>query len=229
MVGRALNVCGALFAYLCVATVLAEATSLAYLWSKGKLNEETVLRVVAAANGIEHPRPSQQTASREESKQVSLEDLARARALKSRDLELREQSLADNVAVVKAEYDKLIDEKNRYERIKAAFRTQLDELYEGALADNRETARLILESLKPKQAKDQILRMVQDGEINDVATLLSTMPTTKRAKILGEFKTEEEAATLAEILKLIREGVPETALIEDAMKQLEQPDKSAAP
>ncbi|HVX61791.1 MAG TPA: hypothetical protein VHC19_14345 [Pirellulales bacterium] len=227
--GRALNICGALIAYLCVATVLAEAISLAYLWSKGKLNEETVLRVVAAANGIERPQPSQTSAVPEDGKQVSLEDLARARAMKSRDLELREQSLADNVAVVKAEYDKLIDEKDRYERIKAAFRSQLDELHEGALANNRETARLILESLKPKQSKEQILRMVQDGEINDVATLLSAMPTTKRAKILGEFKTDEEAATLAEILKLVREGIPETALIEDTMKQLEQPDKSAAP
>ena len=74
--GRALNICGALIAYLCVATVLAEAFSLAYLWSKGKLNEETVLRVVAAANGIERPQPSQTSAGREESKQVSLEDLA---------------------------------------------------------------------------------------------------------------------------------------------------------
>ncbi len=229
MVGRTLSVCGALIAYLCVATVLAEAVMLAYMWSKGSLNEEMALRVVAAAKGIDRPKPGQKSSEADEGKQVSLEDVARARAMKSRDLELREQSLGNNVAVVKAEYDKLIDEKDRYERIKAAFRSQLEELHEGVLANNRETARVILESLKPKQSKEQIVRMVKEGEIDDAVSLLAQMPTTKRAKILSEFKTDEEAATLAEILKLIREGVPETALIEDAMKQLEQPEDSAAP
>jgi hypothetical protein len=140
---------------------------------------------------------------------------------------LREQSLTNDVAVVKSEYEKLIDEKDRYERIKAAFRAQLDELHEGVLANNRETARLILESIKPKQAKDQVLRMVKEGEMDDVVSILSLMPTTRRAKIIGEFKTEEEAATLAEILQLIREGVPEAKLIEDAQRQLDQGENAA--
>jgi hypothetical protein len=225
MVGRVLAGGGALLAYLCIATVLAEALGLAYLASKNKLNEAMFLRIVAAANGIDRPaaRRSPGEGDPDDVRQVSLDDLAKARALRSRDLELREQSLTNNVAVVKTEYDKLVDEKDRYERIKAAFRAQLDELHEGVLANNRETARLILESIKPKQAKDQILRMVKDGEMSDVVAILSLMPTTKRAKIIGEFKTDEEEATLAEILKLIREGVPEADLIEDAQRQLEQP------
>ena len=224
MFGRLIGGCGAALAYLCIATVLAEGICLGFLAMQGKLNEELVLRVVAAANGIERPSASQ--ASDDENRderQLSLDDLARARALTSRDLELREQSLTNNVTVVKSEYDKLIDEKDRYERIKAAFRKQLDELHEGVLANNRETARLILESVKPKQAKDQVLRMVKDGEMDDVVSLLSLMPTTKRAKIIGEFKTDDEAAILAEILKLIREGGPEAKLIDDAQQQLDKP------
>ena len=224
MFGRLIGGCGAALAYLCIATVLAEGICLGFLAMQGKLNEELVLRLVAAANGIERPSASQ--ASDDENRderQLSLDDLARARALTSRDLELREQSLTNNVTVVKSEYDKLIDEKDRYERIKAAFRKQLDELHEGVLANNRETARLILESVKPKQAKDQVLRMVKDGEMDDVVSLLSLMPTTKRAKIIGEFKTDDEAAILAEILKLIREGGPEAKLIDDAQQQLDKP------
>ncbi|HUY91741.1 MAG TPA: hypothetical protein VMV10_23565 [Pirellulales bacterium] len=224
MFGRLLGGFGAALAYLCIATVLAEGLCLAFLASQGKLNEETALRVVAAANGIDRPSAASKPGDDEDrdARQISLDDLARARALTSRDLELREQALADNVAVVKAEYDKLIDEKDRYERIKTAFRAQLDELHEGVLANNRETARLILESVKPKQAKDQVMRMVKDGEMNDVVSLLSLMPTTKRAKIIGEFKTEDEAAILAEILKLIREGGPEAKLIEGAEQELEK-------
>ena len=229
MVGRILAGCGALLGYLCIATVLAQALGLAYLSSKGKLDEAMFLRIVAAASGIDQPQSGQKPPGEgdDDSRQVSLDDLARARAQRSRDLELREQSLTNDVAVVKSEYEKLIDEKDRYERIKAAFRAQLDELHEGVLANNRETARLILESIKPKQAKDQVLRMVKEGEMDDVVSILSLMPTTRRAKIIGEFKTEEEAATLAEILQLIREGVPEAKLIEDAQRQLDQGENAA--
>lgn len=228
MFGRLLGGFGAALAYLCIATVLAEAICLGFLAMRGKLNEESVLNVVAAANGIVRPSATDKGDGGDgDERQVSLDDLARARALTSRDLELREQALANNVAVVKTEYDKLVDEKDRYERIKAAFRAQLDELHEGVLANNRETARIILESVKPKQAKDQILRMVKDGEMNDVVSLLSLMPTTKRAKIIGEFKTDDEAEILAEILKLIREGGPEAKLIEDAKQELEQPTDGA--
>ena len=229
MIGRMIGGVAALVALLCVATVAAEALLLGYFYSRGKLNEPTVLRVVAAANGIELPRPrAAETEKPDNAEEVSLEALARARALKSRDIELREQALGENMAVVKAEYHKLIEEKDRYERIKTAFRAQLDELRDGVLANNRETARLILESMKPKQAKDQLLRMVKEGEVSDVVKLLSLMPTAKRKKIIDEFKSDEEAQTLAEVLKLIREGVPESKLIDDAAKAIDQPDDAAA-
>ncbi|HEX5446262.1 MAG TPA: hypothetical protein VFW87_20715 [Pirellulales bacterium] len=225
-----IGIVAALIAALCVATVAAEALLLGFLYSRGKLDEPAVLRVVAAANGIEMlPAAATESETPGNTEEVSLEAMARARALKSRDIELREQSLGENIAVVKTEYNKLIEEKDRYERIKTAFRAQLDELRDGVLANNRETARLILENMKPKQAKDQILRMVKEGEVNDVVMLLSLMPTAKRAKIIGEFKTDEEAQTLAEVLKLIREGVPETKLIDETEKAINQPDQAAAP
>ncbi|HJT31714.1 MAG TPA: hypothetical protein VJ783_06640 [Pirellulales bacterium] len=230
MIGRLIGGVAALIAVLCVATVAAETLLLGYLYSRGKLDEPTVLRVVAAANGIEISPPTPtKVEDPNGGEEVSLEALARARALKSRDIELREQSLGENMAVVKVEYNKLIEEKDRYERIKTAFRAQLDELREGVLANNRETARLILESMKSKQAKDQILRMFKEGEANDVVKLLSLMPTAKRKKILDEFKTDEEAQTLAEILKLIREGVPETKLIDETEKAIDLPDEAAKP
>jgi phage-related baseplate assembly protein len=59
--------------------------------------------------------------------------------------------------------------------------------------------------------------------------ILSQMPSAQRAKLIGEFKTDAEAETLAEILKLIREGVPETALIDDTEQKLNQADEAARP
>lgn len=227
MLGRLLAVAAAIVAAICVATVIAEGLMLAYLHSRGKLDEPTMQKMLAVAGGVElAPSRAARAAQEAESarEQASLEDVARERALKSRDLELREQALNDSAAIVKTEYAKLVDEKDRYERIKAAFRAQLDEIREGSLAENRETARAILENMKAKQAKDQVLRMVKEGEMKDVIKILSLMPGTKRKKILDEFKTDEEAQTLAEILKQIREGVPETNLVDEAEQSLAQPD-----
>ena len=232
MIGRLIGATGMLLAAICVATVAAQAILLGYLWSRGKLTERTVTRAIAAANGAELGGLSDGAARSKgpaDAEQPSLDDLARARAVHSRDIELREQALGDNLAMVKSEYAKLIDEKDRYERIKAAFRAQLDTLREGTLANNRETARQILETIRPKQAKDQILRMVKDGQLSDVVLILSQMPSGRRAKVIQEFKTDAEAETLAEILKLVREGVPETSFIDDTEQKLNQADEAARP
>lgn len=226
MLGRLLAAAAAIVAAVCVATVMAEGLMLAYLHSRGKLDKQTVQNMIAVANGVEFASNRAPRADAESTReQASLDDVARARALKSRDLELREQALSDDAAIVKTEYAKLVDEKDRYERIKTAFRAQLDELRAGALAENRETARGILENMKAKQAKDQILRMVKGGEMTDVIKILSLMPGTKRKKILDEFKTDDEAKTLADILKQIREGKPETNLVDEAERSLAQPDR----
>lgn len=227
MLGRLLATVAAIIAAVCVATVIAEGLLLAYLRSHGKLDEHTVQKLVAVANGVEiTPSRAARAADAADAarEQASLEDVARERALKSRDLELREQALNDSAVIVKTEYAKLVDEKDRYERIKAAFRAQLDELRTGSLAENRETARAILENMKAKQAKDQLLRMVKEGEMKDVIKILALMPGAKRKKILDEFKTDDESKTLAEILKQIREGVPETNLVDEAEQSLAQPD-----
>ena len=231
MIGRLLAAATALIAAVCVATVIAELLAFGYLRSRGKLDEKTVRKLIAVANGMEITPPRAKHgggADNTAPEQASLDDVARERALKSRDIELREQSLNDNVSMVKTEYAKLIEEKDRYERIKAAFRAQLDELREGTLAENRETARTILENMKPKQAKEQVLRMLKDGEMNDVIKILSLMPSNKRKKIVDEFKTEDESQKLAEILKEIREGVPESNLVDTAEKSLEDTGAATA-
>ncbi|HWB10038.1 MAG TPA: hypothetical protein VG826_12470 [Pirellulales bacterium] len=230
MIGRLLGGLASIISAICVATVIAAALGLGYLRQQGKLDEKTLLKVVAVINGMEASPaavPQDETGAQPGSEQASLEHVARQRALKSRDIELREQALNDNLSVVRAEYAKLIDEKDRYERIKAAFRAQLDQEREGVLATNREVVRGILENLKPKQAKEQILRMVNNGEMTDVIKILSLMPSGRRGKILGEFKTDEEAEKLADILKQIRDGVPEEGLIDEAENALAQPDASA--
>jgi hypothetical protein len=137
-----------------------------------------------------------------------------------RNLELREQALQSGMERVRFEQKKLAEDKDNYDRITTAFEKQLDELHTGALATGRENIRLIWESIKPKQAKEQILQMMQANEQEDLVAILSAMPIGKRAKIIGEFKTDEENKKLDEILDLIRRGMPETKVVNRTEEQV---------
>ena len=90
------------------------------------------------------------------------------------------------------------------------------------MTTGHENVRSIWENIKPKQAKEQILKMIEADEIKDVVTIFSAIPITKRAKIVAEFKSPEETKKLDDILRLIREGVAEVNLIEKTDRQIKQ-------
>ena len=50
------------------------------------------------------------------------------------------------------------------------------------------------------------------------------MSDAKRKKILGEFKTTQEAEKLSEILRIIRQGAPQSKLADRTQEQLDQPN-----
>jgi len=146
--------------------------------------------------------------------------LADARARRARDLELREQEL-DNLRnrLAKSQSD-LLAENDRIRRMRDDFEARLKTLRDGALASNLENARVMLENMKAKQAKEQIQKMLTDGELKQAVALLAAMPIEKRAKIVTEFKTDEESQQLAEMLREIRKGEPEVTMIDETQDRL---------
>jgi hypothetical protein len=220
--GRILGALMGLVTYSCVATLLAVGATLAYLRLSDTLTDDTVQKIVAVLEGAELFDPNREVPQKpksEDSEQPSYEDREQARDLQARNLELREQALNSRLDLVRAEQRALVADKERHERLKEAFTNQLTALREGTTSSGRENVRMIWENIKPKQAKEQILQMLAAQEINEVVALLSAMPIDRRAKIVGEFKTPDEAAKLEEILRLIREGIPEINLVEKTLNQ----------
>lgn len=222
----------ALLAYVCVATMIAQASALVYLRATGRLDDAKLARLSDAFQGIERkpdseakPDPPAEPSLLEE---PSLELRDSARDLATRNLELREQAVKSALDRVLYEKNALTQEKERYELIKRTFEEQLAALREGALSSGRESVRLIWENIKPKQAKEQILQMLEDNELNEVVTILTAMPIARRAKIVSEFKTADEAEKLDEILHQILDGVPEVDLIDDTNDQV-KPQTALAP
>ena len=69
--------------------------------------------------------------------------------------------------------------------------------------------------------------MVDEGSMQEVVALLSGMTAAKRAKVIGEFKTEDESDKLARVLKQIRTAEPELSLIDQAKTDLKGPPTTA--
>ena len=220
--GRLIGALTGLMAYFCVATLLAAGTTLVYLRLSGLLSDGTIQKIAAVLEGAELANANHEKAHEkkpEDSEQPSYEDRDQARDLRARNLELREQTLNSRIDLVRSEQRTLRVDKERHERLKEAFTSQLTAMRDETTSAGNENVRLIWENIKPKQAKEQILQMLAAEEINEVVALLSAMPIDKRAEIVSEFKTPEESGKFAEILHLIREGVPKTNLLEKTLNQ----------
>jgi len=82
-----------------------------------------------------------------------------------------------------------------------------------------ETVRAILGTIKPQQAKEQLVGMLKDGELDQVVAILSEMSDSKRAKIIGEFKTPEENEMIGQVLEHLRKGGQLSELANEALNQ----------
>jgi len=223
MISRLLRLATSVAVYFCVATCIAEALVVGYVWSALELDRSKLVRILAVAYGIdpaegghedEHGQPPP-------AEQISLDEIAKARAIHVRHLELREQALRSALDQLRFEQTKLADETKRYDKQKEEFEARLAALEQEAQSGGIVELTSIMEKIKAKQAKEQILKMLADRQINDVVAMLSSMQASKRAKIIGEFKTPEESDKLAEVLRRIREGAPTAELAKKAEQELE--------
>lgn len=221
---------GAILLWFCVGTVLAQGALLSVLWAKGFLSQERVLSALAAWQGLDiHSTASAaHTAPDEQREEPSYDEIVRRRALLSLDLDLRESAIDKSLSDLRNVETQIRTERERLDGWKQSFDDRLASLQttttEAALQELQRT----LEAIAPKQAKDQLLNMLDspanrhDRPMQDVVSVIKAMPLDKRKKIFGEFKTPQEVEKLGEILQEIRLGTPDSDLIRDSRSQLQQ-------
>jgi hypothetical protein len=226
MIGRLVRGVWGAILYFALATLIAEGIVTACLRASGRLDEEKLAQVLAVLQGI----PPAETKAAEEVKKespapepVPYEQVLEARALKDKNLQLRALAVDNAWAQLKTERLQLADAQQRYKLQLADFNSRLDSVAKGAKVSGRDEVRRILESIKPKQAKELVLGMLDNGEDEEVVLLLSGMSDSKRAKLFGEFKTADENKKIDEVLRRIRQGAPDAPLAETAKGQLKPP------
>jgi hypothetical protein len=208
----------AVIGYICVGTVVSAAVGGVYLWSSGRVNNDKIFRMLALIHDVEL-NPEKTTAQRDKQGDalgtMSYEDIEEARKVKSRILELKMQSLNKGLSQVTFERDELTKDKERYVLLRTSFEQRLKELQTETENKGYADVRLIWENVSPKKAKEQILKMVEADEMEDVVHILSEMPIGKRAKIVSQFSTPEETEVMDKLLRMIREGGAVSSLLNE--------------
>lgn len=219
--GRLLGMLASLFAAFCVATLLVQAVLGAYLWFHWKLDRPKLVGMLAAAQGVDITPQKEAQASADDLRpeQPSFDDMLQARAVKVRHLELREQALRNGLDQLRFLDSQLSQQEQQFQKSQQEFETRLATLLDGAQAEGRDEVGNVLTSIKAKQAKELVVEMLDNEELDQVVLLLKAMPSSKRAKIIGEFKTPEELERIGEVLRRIREGDPMADIADGAANQ----------
>lgn len=220
---RVVHAVGRAFLYLCVATVIAQVAGIGTLWFKGALDRPRLYRVLAALHGIDILAMHAQRLARQETPQPQQPVLAQREAAdgrKSLDIDLREMAVNKGLLDMQNLQTALRTERARFQDLKQAYDTRLQQLLEEEqLAARREVQRT-LEAIQPAQAKQQILKMIDDDAMDDVVAIIKSMPIDKRKKIIAEFKQRDDERVLFDILKNMRMGEPAVTQIEEARNRL---------
>ena len=213
----------AMFLYFCTATVIAQLIGVAMLLGGGNVSPEGFTDILAIAQGVDvfalRLQGVQQT-TQTSIEQHSTEQSEHDRAIKLRDLELREQAISNQLKLVRAEKIILEAQREKFDRLIKVTQIQqakrLNEKDIENLAKEVET----IQKMKPKPAKELLSRMLDNSELDRVVAILFSMPVADRSKIVNEFKTQDDIERLDEILKRIEEGGKEGDQRRAALKSL---------
>jgi|HubBroStandDraft_6_1064221.scaffolds.fasta_scaffold85171_3 hypothetical protein len=214
----------------CVTVMLSEALGLALLWSQGLLSTRR-LREVREVFG---PQEKEAVAFEAEPQPAlpSSQDVLRERSLRVLSLTSLETEVGLLKSMIENERNGLIAQRADFQKEKAAFNSQLQQLADKNIVEAREQSRTVLLALP---AADAVERLMQLSVTEDVL-LMREMPEAKIALLLKEFSTQPEggdAATAArdtaariqrakDIFERITKGEPRESIIRSALNNLQQ-------
>lgn len=210
--GRWFDATVTLLVHLCAALLIGQVIVAAHLWIAWKITPDrlaTMLQVAKGnlpdATGTSGPA-EEDTRADQPPEEPSYDAILKQRALEYRDLELRDMALQSDMQELSLLKEKVTQQSNLLAQQADQFRRQIAQVQQAAEEEGLDTVRRTLESIKPDQAKQFVLDMLDEGEEDALVALLEGMDNSRRARILGTFETPEETEQIANVLRRIREG-----------------------
>lgn len=218
--------------YLSIVTILAEAGGLVVCWAKGNLTEESMLQVMAVARDVDLStlrRRQERTRMLAPPDDVSMEEVENARTAAALDLTMREMAIDKGLIDILEISEQFNLQWEEYKKVKDGFDQEFEKLRKGATDEGVKDVQRQLESLSPKLAKVQILKIMdassrsQEAALQFVVAVIKGMPMRNRKRIIEEFR-DEDSERLHEILRQIRKGEPDLSLFRETREKLKDFD-----
>ncbi len=209
-----------LFAAFCVGTLLTQFIMLGYFAARGTLNGDTVTKVVALVNGIDITGEKlRQVLQKSEQKELpNFEEVLRQRTLAGTEMELRLRSQQAYENELTRLLEELKASETRFDLRREAFDRKLEDVQRNAQDAGIKELQRTLQSLPVEQAKVQLLKFYDAGQIDDVVNIIQGIPLDIRKEIMAEFTEPAEAEKLHDLLRRIGEGQPLSSFIDEAKR-----------
>lgn len=218
--------------YVCVATVLTGACGYGYLRHTGKLDDEQMLKILAVLHDVDleeiensQNKPEMIVPEEEPSYEQQQEQLRIA----TLQFDAKKKELEDSLATFDYDFKQLNSATGRYNQLKGDVDIYLKELRESVMAEAVQKVRESIEMLiAKKQAKPVIKRMIEQGEMDRVIKVLSSMSKRNQQEILRTFVgADEDIDILYRLLQAMGDGGETKQYLDkqlDELSQLKQDD-----
>ncbi len=202
-----------LFLWFCAATFLAQICIVGLAASKGNVSRQSIAQVIGLLNGIDiqGARLKQALISARDTPTPLYQDVldAKTNALlqldsRSRALDNFQRQLSDQ----QREFQKKVED---FDERRVQFEMQQEKQRTGTQLNKLKEVQTILENMAPEEAKKQLFIKLVNNELADVVSIIRGMPSDKQKKILAEFTQPEDHQKLADVLREIRRGQPQSA------------------
>lgn len=201
-----------------VASCLSLAGILMMSAARGNLQRSTLTQIVALLNGIDIQgrRLQQALDSSQDTPQPTYAEIVAERARASVGLDAREAALDRYRLELDQLRQQLERSRKEFDQQKTTFENRLAELESEAESNRLQQAQELLENLPVELAKTQILKLIEQGHLEDVVRIVKAMPPERRKKMLGEFDDNAASQRLYEILDQLLVQDPRRNLIQTA-------------
>jgi hypothetical protein len=215
-----------LVAYLCVGTVVSALLGYGYLRSSGKLNDDTMFRIMALVHGIDLDalaKESQKTVDGTPPEEPSYAEQQKRHQADTLQFDAKQKQLDVALNDFNSQLKRVTEETERYNQLRVVVESYLEGQKKALANKGLAEVRAQLESLDPKkQAKPILIEYIKAGRIDEVIQLLGGMKARNRENILKTFSLPEDILMLFDLQKHMLDGDPTKALVEEQLRALNQ-------
>lgn len=220
---RLLNVSGVGFLYLAASLFLAQLLLGAYLAYAWRIDKDKVNLMLAVAQGFDLYESELKLREAVEDKivQMSYDEILAMRAKRGIQEDLEKTRESNTKDIILADVRRFEEQRNDFNEIILNSRKYLTDLEKEAQSQGFQDLVANMEALAPPLAKAQIMKMYDDEQHDRIVMLLRSMNERSRKKLLNVLTEEEDIEKLADILKRIGDGEPESRISRESLDTLD--------